>query len=113
MWPPCGRRRVGAPSRQLRWVELLCPQINQELLIPEGLTANVPDWWTPRQSLVSAVDALSADAHGWAEAGDASKWQGDKFAQTTVLLAARAAIHLQGEDDLRNSDWPSSTLREG
>lgn len=60
-WPRCGRRRVGAPSRQDRWVELLYAQINQGLLIPEGLTANVPGWWTPGQSLVSAVDALSAE----------------------------------------------------
>ena len=28
-WLRCGRRRVGAPSRQDRWVELLYAQTNQ------------------------------------------------------------------------------------
>ena len=47
------------PGRMDGW-NLLYAQINQGLLIPECLTTNVPDWWTPGQSLVSAVDALSA-----------------------------------------------------
>ena len=39
----------------------LCANQPGGLLILEGLTANVHDWWTPGQSLVSAVDALSAE----------------------------------------------------
>ena len=50
-----------APSRQDRRGELLYAEINQGLFILEGLTANVLDWWTPRQSLVSAVDAFSSE----------------------------------------------------
>ena len=61
-WPrPGGRRRRGPPSRQDKRVGLLYTEINKGCLVPEGLTASVPGWWSPGHGLIPAVDAMSAE----------------------------------------------------